>query len=225
MPQMATVFANAPPAHVPARCILAGRYVRLEPLSAAHAGDLFAAISQPPQPSRFDYLSEAPPADAAALACWIEARSGQADPLFSAVVEQTSGRAVGRQALMRITPEHGVIEIGNILWSDAMARTRLATEALYLMAAHVFEDLGYRRLEWKCNAQNAASRRAALRFGFRYEGIFLQHMWLKGANRDTAWFAMLDVQWPVLRERYAAWLQPENFTNDGRQLRSLGISA
>jgi RimJ/RimL family protein N-acetyltransferase len=114
-----------------------------------------------------------------------------------------------------------VIEIGSILWTDAMARTRLATEALFLAARHVFDDLGYRRFEWKCDARNLPSRRAALRFGFEFEGIFRQHMWIKGRNRDTAWFAMLDQQWPTLRSAYETWLRPDNFDADGGQLRPL----
>lgn len=122
---------------------------------------------------------------------------------------------------MRITPAHGVIEVGNILFSPALQRTRAATEAMYLMARHVFEDLGYRRYEWKCNAENAPSRRAALRFGFTFEGIFRQHMVVKGHNRDTAWFAMLDHEWPGRKRAFEAWLQPENFDDDGHQQRTL----
>lgn len=194
-------------------------------MTTVHADELFAVLSQPPQSQRFEFLFDTPSASATALAQWIEARATLADPLFSAVIEQASGRALGRQALMRIKPEHGVIEIGNILWSTTMARTRLATEALYLTARHVFEDLGYRRLEWKCDARNTASRRAALRFGFRFEGIFEQHMWIKGRNRDTAWFAMLDRSWPQLREQYDAWLAAENFDATGCQRQRLHTSS
>ena len=118
---------------------------------------------------------------------------------------------------MRIVPEHGVIEVGSIMWGPDIARTRRATEALFLFARHVFDDLGYRRFEWKCNARNAPSRRAAERFGFTYEGTFRQHMIVKGDNRDTAWFAMLDGDWPRLQAGYQRWLAPENFDDDGRQ--------
>jgi RimJ/RimL family protein N-acetyltransferase len=118
---------------------------------------------------------------------------------------------------MRITPEHGVIEIGHILWGPAIARSRVATEALFLWAAYVFETLGYRRFEWKCNARNEPSIRAARRFGFTYEGTFRQHLVVKGENRDTSWFAMLDGEWPALRDAYARWLDPANFDADGGQ--------
>jgi len=157
------------------------------------------------------------------MSAWIAKAGTTDDPLFSAVIDKASGRAAGRQALMRITPEHGVIEIGNILWGPAISRTRVATEALYLAARHVFEDLGYRRFEWKCNNLNEPSKRAALRFGFSYEGLFRQHMWAKGANRDTAWFSMLDSEWPRLRQAYERWLAPANFDAAGRQRARLQI--
>jgi RimJ/RimL family protein N-acetyltransferase len=196
--------------------------VRLEPLDPArHVAGLHAASSGPGAAGRFTYLFEAPPADAAALAAWAQRASTTDDPLFFAVVDRASDVACGRQALMRIVPEHGVIEIGSILWGPAMARTRLATEALYLAARHVFTDLGYRRFEWKCNDLNEPSKRAALRFGFRHEGVFRQHMWLKGANRDTAWFAMLDSDWARLAPGYERWLAPENFDAAGRQRQAL----
>jgi RimJ/RimL family protein N-acetyltransferase len=139
------------------------------------------------------------------------------DPLYFAVIDKATGHAEGKQSLMRITPEHGVIEIGGILWGDRIARSRVATEAQYLFARHVFDDLGYRRYEWKCNALNAPSRRAAERFGFTFEGIFRQHLIIKGQNRDTAWFAMLDGDWPRLKVGYERWLDPENFAADGKQ--------
>jgi RimJ/RimL family protein N-acetyltransferase len=145
------------------------------------------------------------------------------DPLFSAVIDKATGRAAGRQALMRIVPEHGVIEIGHILWGPAIARTRVATEALYLAARHVFEDLGYRRFEWKCHDLNEPSKAAARRFGFSFEGVFRQHMWAKGANRDTAWFSMLDSEWPAFAREYARWLDPANFDAAGTQLSRLDI--
>ena len=136
------------------------------------------------------------------------------DPLFYAVVDPATGRAEGRQALMRITPEHGVIEIGSILWGPRIARTRIATEALYLFARHVFDELGYRRFEWKCDSANEPSRRAALRFGFSFEGIFRQHMVVKGRNRDTAWFAITDAEWPRISAGMERWLAPENFDDE-----------
>jgi RimJ/RimL family protein N-acetyltransferase len=206
----------------PERRVLEGRYVRLEPLAEEHAAALAEAVMGPDAPERFRFLPDEPPADVAAVADWVRAKRMADDPLFFACVDRASGRAVGRQSLMRITPEYGVIEIGHILWGAPMARSRLATEALALTASYVFDTLGYRRFEWKCDALNAPSRRAALRFGFEFEGIFRQHLWVKGRNRDTAWFAMLDGDWPRLRAGYAAWLAPDNFDAAGRQRRALG---
>jgi RimJ/RimL family protein N-acetyltransferase len=198
----------------PARVALEGRYARLEPLATAHLDGLLVASADA---SSFDYLFDVPPKGKDDLQAWIEQRMKSEDPLFHAVVDKATGVAGGRQTFMRITPEHGVIEIGNILWGPPIARTRVATEALYLAAKYVFEDLGYRRFEWKCNDLNQPSKRAARRFGFAFEGVFRQHMWVKGANRDTAWFAMLDADWPRLRAAYERWLAPANFDAAGRQ--------
>ena len=137
--------------------------------------------------------------------------------MFFAILDNPSGKAVGYASYMRIEPVHRVIEVGSILYTPRLQQTTLATEAMYLMARHVFEDLGYRRYEWKCNALNAPSRRAALRFGFTFEGIFRQHMIVKGRNRDTAWFSMLDSEWPVRKANFERWLDPSNFGADGRQ--------
>jgi RimJ/RimL family protein N-acetyltransferase len=207
----------------PARAVLDGQYARLEPLSAAHAADLFDSSAAPGAEQRFAYLFDVPPASLADMKAWIAKAGSGDDPLFSAVIDKSSGRAAGRQALMRITPEHGVIEIGNILWGPAISRTRAATEALYLAARHVFEDLGYRRFEWKCNNLNEPSKAAARRFGFSYEGLFRQHMWTKGANRDTAWFSMLDSEWPALRREYDRWLESSNFDAGGKQKSKLQV--
>jgi RimJ/RimL family protein N-acetyltransferase len=201
----------------PSRVALEGRYARLEPLSVAHAAALYEASTGPGADARFAYLFDDPPATPADMAAWVAKASAGDDPLFSAVIDRATGRAAGRQALMRITPEHGVIEIGNILWGPSMSRSRVATEALYVAARHVFEDLGYRRFEWKCHNLNEPSKAAARRFGFSYEGLFRQHMWTKGANRDTAWFAMIDAEWPRLRREYDRWLSPGNFDAAGRQ--------
>ena len=208
----------------PDRTTLPGRYARLEPLDAGrHAADLLHSALQPGAVDRFRYLFEEPPADLLALTAWIDKVAASPDPLFSAVIDQATGRAEGRQALMRIDPAHGVIEIGNILWGPAMARSRMATEALFLAARHVFDDLGYRRFEWKCNNGNEPSKRAAQRFGFSYEGLFRQHMVQKGRNRDTAWFAMTDTDWPRLRAGYEAWLHPDNFDAAGQQRSKLAV--
>jgi RimJ/RimL family protein N-acetyltransferase len=198
----------------PGRVVLEGRYARLEPLSLAHAEGLMAASAHA---ASFDFLFDVPPKDLEDLRAYIRQKAASDDPLFHSVIDKATGIAGGRQTFMRITPEHGVIEIGNILWGPAIARTRVATEALYLAAKYVFEDLGYRRFEWKCNERNEPSKKAARRFGFTFEGVFRQHMWTKGANRDTAWFSMLDHEWPRLREAYERWLDPANFDAAGRQ--------
>lgn len=205
------------PRERPVRVALEGRYCRLEPLDPArHGASLFAASAARGAEERFRYLAEVPP-DETAFAAWMDRSAASEDPLFHAVVDRASGRCEGRQAYLRITPEHGVIEIGHVLWGPAIARTRVATEALWLYASHAFEALGYRRFEWKCDAGNEPSRRAALRFGFAYEGTFRQHMVVKGRNRDTAWFAMTDGDWPQVRARLSAWLDPSNFDEAGRQ--------
>ena len=165
---------------------------------------------------RFRYLSDSPQ-DRPAFETWLTRASMSEDPMFYAVIDLSSQRCEGRQSLMRITPEHGVIEIGHILWGPAMAWTRVATEALFLFARYVFEKLGYRRFEWKCDAHNERSMRAARRFGFMYEGTFRQHMVVKGQNRDTAWFAILDVEWPSVRKAFEQWLEPTNFDHQGQQ--------
>lgn len=213
-------LSNWTPRPRPERVVLEGRYARLEPLEPArHGADLPVAAQA--EPDRFRWLFEEAPPDAAALGGWLERAAASPDPMFWAVIDRATGRAEGRQALMRIDPANGVIEIGNILWGPAIAGTRVATEALFLHARHVFDDLGYRRFEWKCHDLNAPSKRAALRFGFAFEGVFRQHMVHKGANRDTAWFAMIDRDWPALRGRFEAWLDPANFDAAGRQRRRL----
>ena len=202
----------------PERTTLEGRYARLEPLNLArHGENLWDASRAPGAAERFRYLFEEPPSNLAEVENWIVKAAATSDPLFSAVVDKATGRAEGRQALMRIDPLHGVIEIGSILWGPAISRTRIATEALYLAASHVFDTLGYRRFEWKCNDLNEPSKRAARRFGFTFEGIFRQHMVVKHVNRDTAWFAMTDGDWPRLKAGYEAWLQPANFDAAGQQ--------
>jgi len=202
--------------------VLDGLYTSLQPLSIdQHEAELFESARQPGAEARFAYLFDDVPADSSAFRTWMKHAVSEDDPLFFAVIDRATGRAEGRQALMRIDPAHGVIEIGHILWGPAIARTRVATEALYLSAAYVFDTLGYRRFEWKCNARNLPSKRAAQRFGFTFEGIFRQHMVVKGRNRDTAWFSITDAEWPVLKTSYQRWLAPDNFDADGRQVRRL----
>lgn len=197
----------------PQRVTLSGRYVRLEPIGPEHVADLWAANV----PARYTYLFSQPPADESELAQRVMVAAAADDPVAYAVVDTATGAAEGQQSLMRIVPEHGVIEVGSIYWGPRLARTRGATEALYLHACYIFEDLGYRRFEWKCHALNAPSRRAAQRFGFQFEGIFRQHMIIKGESRDTAWFAMIDGDWPELKAEYERWLAPENFDDAGVQ--------
>lgn len=210
------------PRPVPARRILEGRYVRLEPLDPARHGDGLYAVSVPEDAAeRFRYLGDYPPESRAGFQPWLEKASGSSDPLFFVVIDKATGRIGGRQSLMRIDAANGVIEIGSIYWGEGIARTRLATEAFHLFAAHVFNDLGYRRLEWKCNVRNEASKRAARRFGFSYEGLFRQHMVVKGESRDTAWFSIVDHEWPKLHAANETWLLPENFDREGFQLSSL----
>lgn len=206
----------------PERVVLEGRYCRLEPLDPArHADALFAASTAPGAEDRFRYLWEPVP-DRALFDVWIRGAAVSGDLLFHAVVDRTTGRCEGRQAFLRVMPEHGTIEIGAILWGPAIARTRVATEAFALYARHVFDALGYRRFEWKCDARNEPSRRAARRFGFEYEGVFRQHMVVKGRNRDTAWFGMTDSDWPRVSRALDLWLDPANFDADGRQKAELG---
>ena len=203
----------------PEHVVLEGRYALLEPLATRHAADLYAATRD--HPALFTYLGEEAPAEQADVGSWLERTLTRSDLLMWAVVDRRTGRAEGRQALLRVDPGNGVVEFGSILWGPGIARSRVATEAFALHAAYVFDTLGYRRLEWKCDERNAASRRAAGRFGFTFEGRFAQHMVVKGRNRDTTWFALLDRDWPAQRERLADWLDPANFDADGRQRAAL----
>jgi RimJ/RimL family protein N-acetyltransferase len=198
----------------PARRALTGDRVRLEPLDPGrHADDLYAAAAG--DPHLWDYLPYGPFADVEELRAHLARQAESDDPLFFTVVDD--GRAAGVASYLRIEPEHGCIEIGHIWFGASLQRTPAATEAIYLLARHAFDDLGNRRLEWKCDAANARSRRAAERFGFTFEGVFRQHMIVKGRNRDTAWFSIVDGEWPAVRDAFETWLRPENFDADGRQ--------
>jgi RimJ/RimL family protein N-acetyltransferase len=202
---------------------LFGRWATLEPVSEArHGGDLWRSFADSDRDGRlWTYMGYGPFAGEAVFRRWLAGCEASPDPHFYAVVPRHSARAAGMAALMRITPEHGVIEIGNIWLSPGLQHTREATDALFVLMHHALDELGYRRLEWKCDALNAASRRAALRLGFTFEGTFRQHMVVKGRNRDTAWYAILDHDWPRLRAAFQGWLQDDNFDAEGRQRKPL----
>jgi len=212
------------PAPRPDRRSHDGRYVRVEPLEpAAHAGALFAASHGDPQREHiWDYLPYGPFASEGEFRTHLNAQAASEDPLFFAIRPRASDRVAGVASLMSIEPEHRSIEIGHIWLGPDLQRTPAATEALFLLIAHALDDLGYRRMEWKCNAANAASRAAACRLGFIHEGVFYQHRIFKGMNRDTAWFSILDHEWPALRANFETWLDPANFDEAGKQRRSLG---
>jgi RimJ/RimL family protein N-acetyltransferase len=211
-------LVDSAPAARPEPITLRGRYVRIVPLDpAAHGDALFARTSGPQHEALWTYLFDGPYSDRSAFDRALRAKAESPDPFHYAIVDAASEEAVGTAALMRIEPLHRVIEVGSIIYTPALQRTRGATEAMYLLARYVFETLGYRRYEWKCHALNAPSRRAARRLGFTFEGIFRQHMIMKGRSRDTAWFSMLDSEWPDRRARFEAWLDPANFDAEGRQ--------
>jgi RimJ/RimL family protein N-acetyltransferase len=206
------------PAPRPQPVVLEGRFGRVEKLDfSRHGADLWRAMNG--RDELWTYSSQGPFRDGAAFSTWLAGRAELADPYYYAVVG--GGQALGVVTLMEIRPAMRVIEVGHIVLSPALQRTPLATEAQYLLARYVFETLGYRRYEWKCHALNAASRRAALRFGFAFEGVFRQHLIVKGRSRDTAWFSMLDSEWPSRRAAFEGWLASENFDAVGRQRRSL----
>jgi RimJ/RimL family protein N-acetyltransferase len=212
-----------PSGRSPERRALEGTHVRLEPVDgAAHAASLHAlSHARPEDAALWTYLAYGPFADEAAFAGWLAGCARSEDPLFFAVIDRASGQASGMASYLNIVPAMGCIEIGHIWFAPPLQRTRAATEAIFLMCRHVFDDLGYRRLEWKCNALNEASIAAARRFGFTYEGTFRQHMVVKGRNRDTAWFSILDREWPAILAAFERWLHPDNFDAAGRQRISL----
>ena len=208
----------------PSRVALDGTSIDLVPLDADRdGGAIYEATRGAEHDALWTYLFDGPFANRAAFDASMRRMAASEDPLYYAIVDRASRHAVGRAALMRIVPEHRVIEVGSILYTPPLQRTRGATEAMYLLARYVFDELGYRRYEWKCNALNAASRSAALRLGFTFEGIFRQHMMIKGKSRDTAWYSMIDVEWPARKAAFERWLSPDNFDRDGRQKTPLAI--
>jgi RimJ/RimL family protein N-acetyltransferase len=209
---------DAAPARKPEAVVLEGRFGRVEKLEERHGAALWPLLKD--DNATWAYLGYGPFPDEAAFASWLAERPKLADPYSYAIVAP-DGRALGIATLMEIRPAARVVEVGNIVYSPALQRTSLATEAQYLLARYVFETLGNRRYEWKCNALNAPSRRAAERFGFTFEGLFRQHQIVKGRNRDTAWFSMLDTEWPARKAAFERWLAPDNFDAAGRQELSL----
>ena len=206
----------------PPRTPMEGRLCRLEPLDPArHAEELFAADRDDAEGRNWTYLPRGPYAAFEPFLAWAQAAAPREDPLTFTIIDQPSGRAVGVASYLRIDPAHGVIEVGGINHSPRLQRRPAATEAMYLMMRRAFDELGYRRYEWKCDALNAASRAAALRLGFTYEGLFRQAWVYKGRNRDTCWFSVIDDEWPRLRAAFERWLDPSNFDAEGRQRASL----
>ena len=208
------------PARPPAREPLTGAYVRLEPLADSHRDALHVALHAERSAGLWDYLPYGPFGERE-WGEWFAAAAASADPLFFAVVDARDARPLGQGSYLRIDPQHGSIEIGHLAFGPALQRTRGATEAVYLLARHAFDELGYRRVEWKCNALNGRSRAAAVRLGFEFEGVFRQHMVVKGRNRDTAWYAIVDADWPRVRAGFEAWLARDNFDRTGRQRATL----
>jgi RimJ/RimL family protein N-acetyltransferase len=205
----------------PGRDVLSGRYCRLEPLDPErHAEQLWAAFERDTTGMGWTYLPYGPFAAFADFRSWVEKMAEGEDPLFFAILD-TEGHVVGVASYLRIDPAMGSIEVGHIHYSPLLQRTRAATEAMYLMAWRAFEELGYRRYEWKCDDLNAPSRRAAERLGFTYEGTFRQDRIYKGRNRDTAWYSIIDSEWPAVREALEAWLDPGNFDEQGHQVARL----
>ncbi|MBL8699543.1 MAG: GNAT family N-acetyltransferase [Alphaproteobacteria bacterium] len=209
------------PAPRPSPATIKGRYATIRrPDAARDAEGLHAGSHGPEAAALWLYMSVGPFTDRQGFTAWLARVAEGADPYFYVVADPSTDEALGLASLMRIDTAHRVIEVGNILYTPRLQRSPAATEAMYLLARHVFE-LGYRRYEWKCNALNAPSRRAALRLGFSYEGLFRRHMIIKGRNRDTAWFSMIAEEWPRNRAGFEAWLDPANFDAEGRQKSSL----
>jgi RimJ/RimL family protein N-acetyltransferase len=216
------IAVDSSPAQRPQRVVLPGRVVTLRPFDrSSQAAALYEGTHGPDQDDQWRYMHDGPFASRALFDAAFEQKQKSVDPLFWAILDNASGVPVGQASYLRIDPTHRTIEVGNIIFTPALQHTVGATEAMYLMARHAFNDLRYRRYEWKCNALNQPSRRAALRLGFSFEGVFRQHMIVKGRNRDTAWFAMLDSEWPQLQANFEQWLAPSNFDSAGQQKLSL----
>ncbi|NUA31302.1 GNAT family N-acetyltransferase [Cupriavidus basilensis] len=206
----------------PERVTLIGRLCKLEPLDAAkHSLDLYTAYVVATDERDWTYMTMGPFRNAEEYRSYVETAAGGSDPMHFAVIDLVTQRAVGTLALMRIDVQNGVIEVGSVMFSPLLKRTPLSTEAQYLLMRYVFEDLEYRRYEWKCDSYNEPSRRAATRLGFQFEGAFRQAVVYKGRSRDTAWFSIIDGEWPARRSAFERWLDPGNFDQEGKQVKSL----
>jgi RimJ/RimL family protein N-acetyltransferase len=212
-------LADTSPRQVPPRTAMVGRYCSVVPLSLDHADDLYTAFRADEENRIWTYLPNGPYNDPADFRAWVNEAIQKDDPLMHAIV--VDGCALGHASYLRITPASASIEVGFINLSPALQRTRAATEFQFLMMRRTFDELGYRRYEWKCDALNAPSRKAAERLGFTYDGTFRQATHYKGRNRDTAWFSIIDNEWPGLKQRFERWLAPENFDDTGTQKRGL----
>lgn len=215
-----TALPDWQPRPHPEKQNLQGRFCHLEPLNTQHASALFAAHQLAPDTRSWTWLLREPDNSVEEYRTWIDSVAGLADPIHFAVIDERTGRPVGSLALMRIDAKNGVVEVGHVHFSPLLSRTAMATEAQWLLMRYVFDILGYRRYEWKCNSLNDPSRRAALRLGFQYEGRFRQALVIKGHNRDTDWFSIIDDEWPQIDNAMQQWLAADNF-NDGQQLRTL----
>ncbi len=210
------------PRERPARIAIDGAHCRIEPLDVEkHGADLFDAYGRVSDGSDWTYLFAEPFADFEAFTKYLTQAAASPDPLHYAVIDRASGKAVGTFALMRIEPAHGVIEVGSVTFSPLLKQTRISTEAQYLLMRYVFDDLAYRRYEWKCDSLNAPSRKTASRLGFTFEGIFHQAIVYKGRNRDTAWYSIVDHEWPRIKVAFERWLADDNFDAQGKQRASL----
>ncbi len=207
----------------PPRRTLRGRYCRLEPVEPQrHGADLFAAYMEAPDSRDWTYLVAERPETLPVFEEYLARLARSEDPLHYTIVDAETAKPVGTAALMRIDPVHGAIEVGSIAYAPRLKRTRAGTEAMYVLMRLVFDDLGYRRYEWKCDSLNGPSRAAAQRYGFTFEGVFRRAIVYKGRSRDTAWYSIIAEEWPRIRSAFDAWLDPENFDEQGRQKRALG---
>ena len=211
------------PRLLPPRSPMTGGFVDIVPLDpAAHGEALWSAYAANPDGRNWTYLFVERPASQSEFDAYLAAQAKPSDPFAHTIIDRATGQPVGMASFMRIDPNMGCIEVGNINFSDGMKQTIGATEAMFLMMCRVFDELGYRRYEWKCDSLNAPSRAAALRLGFAYEGLFRQAIVYKGRNRDTTWYAIIDREWPAIKAAFQAWLAPSNFSSDGRQKKRLG---